>query len=344
MKSYRGSLALKLTNLLALVVISFGLLAQTPDFQINNNSQCFEGNRFVFTNHSSMGASAFLWNFGDGTTSTDSCPVKVFTYSGNYSVQLMVTYNNINYFINKTVEVNPEPICGFTYYAATNTGNSYTFQSTSYINSGNAIYSWNFGDSSYATGSNPSHIYTNNGLYKVTISGLSNKGCTCSSSKNVMVTVSAGGIVDTMNFNVNNNTQCLTGNNFTFNNTSGYINGASFSWNFGDGTTSASSNPTHNYTTSGSFIVSLIANIGGTDYVKTQIITVHPKTQITIGSSESVICRGTPVTFTAYPYYISGTASYTWLLNNKIVGNNSTTYTNPSVNGSDIVTNYFIIK
>ena len=118
-----------------------------------------------------------------------------------------------------------------------------------------------------------------------------------------MVTVSAGGIVDTMNFIINNNTQCLTGNNFTFNNTSGYINGASFSWNFGDGTTTALSNPTHNYTSSGSFIVSLIANIGGTDYVKTQIITVHPKTQITIGSSESVICSGTPVTYTAYPYY-----------------------------------------
>ena len=102
MKKYCILYAYKLLVSMVLLLISYISIAQVPDFSVNNNSQCFAGNSFVFTNHSSPGASAYLWNFGDGTTSSDSCPVKIYTTYGNYSVQLMATFNNINYYINKT--------------------------------------------------------------------------------------------------------------------------------------------------------------------------------------------------------------------------------------------------
>ena len=142
MKKYCILYANRLLVSMVLLLISYISIAQVPDFSVNNNSQCLVGNNFVFTNKSSDSASAFLWNFSDGTTSTEVNPVKIYKTSGNYSVQLMATYNNINYFINKTIEVNPEPVCGFNYIAATNTGNSYTFLSTSSINSGFITNSW----------------------------------------------------------------------------------------------------------------------------------------------------------------------------------------------------------
>ena len=141
-----------------------------------------------------------------------------------------------------------------------------------------------------------------------------------------------------MNFTVNNNTQCYSGNNYVFTNTSSYINGAAFSWNFGDGTTSNDNNPNHTYFSSGTYLVSLVANLSGTDYYKTQIITVLPKTQVTIAANASAICSGTSVTFTATAFNVSGSPVYQWLLNNNEVGSNAATYTNSSLQSSDTVT------
>ena len=64
----------------------------------------------------------------------------------------------------------------------------------------------------------------------------------------------------------------------SFNNTS--VNGSTFIWHFGDGTTSTQLNPTHTYTTVGTFNVSLVADGGascGQDSVyKSAFITIDP--------------------------------------------------------------------
>lgn len=338
MKKYCILYAYKLLVSMVLLLISYISIAQVPDFSVNNNSQCFAGNSFVFTNHSSPGASAYLWNFGDGSTSSDSCPVKIYTTYGNYSVQLMATYNNINYYINKTIEVNPEPVCGFNYYAATNTGNSYSFQSTSYINSGYANYLWNFGDSSTATGTNPLHTFGHNGNFTVSISALSDKGCTCSNTQNIQVTVSVPSVVGNMGFNVNTVTQCLSGNSFYFNNTSNNISGATYSWDFGDGTVSAVFSPTHTYINPGTFVVSLKANVSGMDFYKTQTVIVLPKTSISISSSDTTICKGKSVTFTTNVFNVNNSIVYQWQLNNINVGNNAASFTCNTLSTGDVVT------
>ena len=328
---------LKLLVSLCLVVIATSLYSQTADFSINNNSQCFNGNRYTFTNNSTAGASAYLWNFGDGTTSTATNPSKVYTNSGIYSVQLIATYNNVNYYVNKTVYVNPEPVCSFNYYAATNTGNSYSFQSTSYINSGYANYTWDFGDSSTAAGTNPMHTFGHNGSFAIKMTATSDKGCSCNSTQNILVTVSAANVVSNMGFNVNTASQCLTGNSFYFNNTSYNISGATYSWDFGDGITSTTFSPTHTYSNAGIYTVSLIASVSGNNYTKTQVVTVLPKTSITISSSATSICAGTTVNFTATPYNYYGTPNYQWKINNNNAVTNSSTFSSSGLANNDIV-------
>ncbi len=48
----------------------------------------------IFTNNASIGATSFLWDFGDGTTSTESEPTHQYTEEGFYDVTL-IAYNNL---------------------------------------------------------------------------------------------------------------------------------------------------------------------------------------------------------------------------------------------------------
>ncbi|MFZ4059570.1 MAG: PKD domain-containing protein, partial [Ferruginibacter sp.] len=320
-----------------LVAITTLVFGQTVDFNINNSSQCYTGNQYIFTNNSTAGASAYFWNFGDGTTSTAANPTKSYSNAGNYSVQLMATYNNVNYYVNKTVYVNPVPVCGFNFYAATNTGNSYTFQSTSYISSGYANYTWDFGDSSTANGTNPLHTFGHNGSYTIGMTAMSDKGCTCSSTQNITVTVSVPFVMGSMNFSVNNSTQCLTGNSFYFNNNSNNISAATYSWDFGDGSTSTTFSPTHSYSNSGTYVVSLIATVSGNIFTKTQTVTVQPKTSISISTSATKICSGNTVTYTASANNYYGSPNYQWKVNNVNAGTNSNSFSSATLSDSDKV-------
>ncbi|HZW77690.1 MAG TPA: collagen-binding domain-containing protein [Flavobacteriaceae bacterium] len=60
------------------------------NFQVNKDKQCFVGNSFVFTD-TSTDADSYLWDFGDGTTSTNQNPVMSFTAPGDYTVTLTAT-------------------------------------------------------------------------------------------------------------------------------------------------------------------------------------------------------------------------------------------------------------
>lgn len=81
-----------------------------------------------------------------------------------------------------------------------------------------------------------------------------------------------------------------------FNNTSLSQANTQFHWNFGDGNTSTSANPTHTYTTAGTFSISLVLSDTGSCNFNDTIIK-----QITIGADSSFVipsknvCQGTGV-------------------------------------------------
>ena len=57
--------------------------------------------------------STFLWDFGDGSSSTDEIPNKVFSEPGNYTVTLSVSQNGCEDFASKLITVDPLPIIPF---------------------------------------------------------------------------------------------------------------------------------------------------------------------------------------------------------------------------------------
>jgi len=90
----------------------------TAGFAINNSTQCFNANSFVFTNSSiiNVGTLTDQWSFGDGNS--DIAKDETYSYAApntianpSYTVQLSVKSNNgCTDTIRKTVTVNPTPI------------------------------------------------------------------------------------------------------------------------------------------------------------------------------------------------------------------------------------------
>ena len=85
-------------------------VAPITDFTVNNDSQCFVGNNFVFANASNTGSNSqptapisYAWNFGDGTTSSLMNPAVTYTEAGTYDVKLTAT--NAYGSSEKTIQV-----------------------------------------------------------------------------------------------------------------------------------------------------------------------------------------------------------------------------------------------
>jgi ELWxxDGT repeat protein len=60
-------------------------------FTTNQDTQCFQGHDFRFTNTSTGNELTYAWNFGDNTTQTSLNPSKKFSNAGAYTVQLIAT-------------------------------------------------------------------------------------------------------------------------------------------------------------------------------------------------------------------------------------------------------------
>ncbi|MCK9579856.1 MAG: PKD domain-containing protein [Methanoregula sp.] len=134
-------------------------------------------------------------------------------------------------------------------------------------------WAWSFGDGSTSTVQNPSHTYSAAGSYTVTLTASNAGGSnTVSQSAYITVTETATAPVASFVSAVTTGTSPLT---VQFADSSAN-SPTSWAWSFGDGDTSSVQNPSHIYTASGSFTVTLTStNSAGSDTVsETAYITV----------------------------------------------------------------------
>jgi gliding motility-associated-like protein len=139
----------------------------------------------VFTN-TSLAGTDFLWDFGDGTTSTDPDPTHLYTNTGTYTIKLIVvdttTCNRID-STTFTITVYPVPVAGFTFSpnpAQENKATQFTNTSTGAIS-----YLWKFGDQETSTEVNPLHQFNSTGLFNTCLYANSIAGCVDSICLNV---------------------------------------------------------------------------------------------------------------------------------------------------------------
>jgi len=134
-------------------------------------------------------------------------------------------------------------------------------------------WSWTFGDGGNSTAQNPSYKYNTPGTYSVSLTvSSSSQGCNDAVTKTDYITVNSGPTAEFVGSPLSG-TEPLTVN-FTDQST----DATGWDWTFGDGGTSTTQNPSHTYTTAGTYTVTLTAsNVCGTDVnQKVDYITVDP--------------------------------------------------------------------
>jgi PKD repeat protein len=232
-----------------------------------------------FSDLSTGRISNWLWNFGDQNTNTEQNPTHTYTEAGMFTVSLKVTNEGGTDTETKTDYINvkiPPPIADFTADQTSGYGQltvHFTDHSTGQI----SFWLWDFGDQQTSSEQNPTHTYTEAGIYTVSLT-VTGDGGTDTETKTDYITVKVPPPV--ANFTADQ----TSGNvpvivNFTDHST-GQI--SFWLWDFGDEQTSSEQNPTHNYLEAGIYTVSLtVTGDGGTDTdIKTNYIAVSDPTNI----------------------------------------------------------------
>lgn len=224
-----------------------------PQFMGDTLTSCEVPFTVNFTD-TSQGAISWLWDFGDGNTSTAQNPTNIYTAPGTYTVSLTITdTNGCQNTLTKTnyVQIVP-PVANFS-------GNptqgcvplSVNFNDLSTSNEPIVSWQWDFGDGNTSTAQNPTNIYTNPGTYTVTLIIVNAAGCTDTLENLDMI---QAGILPTAIFSATPLQACI-GDTVFFTDSS--LNATAWLYDFGDGGTSTQQNPAYVYQDTGCHTVTL---------------------------------------------------------------------------------------
>jgi len=291
---------------LASLKIAFELGVVVADAEASPTTRGCPPLTVQFQNRSSN-ATSYIWDFRDGSPrSTLATPTHTFRSPGIYRVMLIATNPNAcktvdtsyttitvdSASVNSNFDIRVTDSCGPYRIALTNTSQySTTPGSTAFTQ-----FSWNFGDGSTATGTNPgTHNYSGPGTYTVTL--FMRDSTACNSPDSVSKTITINSFRVAAAFSVLDSV-CV-GAPVTFNDNS--TNALTRQWVFGDGRTSTISPVTHTYTTPGTYTIKLISrNPGSCNLVDSisKTVTVSPMPEADFTFAPIIPIPNTAIDFT----------------------------------------------
>ncbi|WP_230934473.1 PKD domain-containing protein [Psychroserpens luteolus] len=146
-------------------------------------------------NNSSTGATSYLWDFGDGNTSTEESPTHVYNTHDIYTVTLTATNDaNLSTSLSQNIDIQAPVTAAFTYLVDGSDYRTYEFMDAS---EGAVMLLWEFGDGFQFTGMNPSHTYAEDGIYTVTLTATSITGSISVATEELIV--AEGFVVQVLN-------------------------------------------------------------------------------------------------------------------------------------------------
>lgn len=215
-----------------------------------------------FTDTSTYQPISWLWNFGDGGTSTLQNPAHTYTASGDYTVRLDATNNLGKCWNTSTISVSPL-VASFTQNLTSGLV-PLTVQFNDRSTDKPISWLWNFGDGGTSTLQNPVYTYMNYGTYTANLIAY-NGYDEPMSSPDILITVNS---FPSVNFAASptagkpNTTVIFTDQS------KGFPSPTSWYWDFGDGFNSSYQNPSHQYVSSGLYNVNHSAtNSQGTNWM-----------------------------------------------------------------------------
>lgn len=218
---------------------------------------------------------AWDWDFGDGSISSEQNPLHTFPEIGEYLVSLTISDDSsgcmssieMPVIVGDSIWFPDSCMAWFFAYPDSSDYMTFNFMDMSLVENGNppANWYWDFGDGSTSEEQNPTHTFSAEGIYAVclTISD-DNENCTSTYCEDVQV-VDWDSYCQAEFYYYPAFDDDSLGNNeglgIQFVDYS-YGNPTSWSWDFGDGSTSDNQSPVHVYEEEGIFNVCLtIANL-----------------------------------------------------------------------------------
>ena len=243
-----------------------------PDFTVDKTDQC-NGNPIQFA-AMATGATSYLWDFGDGDTSTAQNPLHIYQDTGTFSVILTVSNGSCSEMITKPdLIVVTQPIARFTVNPDCGFSTPHTVFFTDYSILPDTWF-WDFGDGNTSTAQNPIHTYTSYGAFRVALTVTDTvNGCQSAFSDSVLV---GGLFADFSAFPLSGCGPLTVNFDDTITAFSNYP-AIRWVWDFGDGGSSDLPNPSHTYETPGDYTVTLTVfnSFGCSDYkIKTNYVQV----------------------------------------------------------------------
>ncbi len=218
-------------------------------------------------------AVAWLWEFGDGTSSTDRTPQHEYTSLGTFDVKLTVTdrFGCTDTLLRAayiqiaapTVQIRNAPAGGCAPFIYSPTINLVSVEPVT-------NYLWDFGDGGTSSAAAPTHTYADSGTYNLSLRITTASGC------EAFVSVANGvrvGKLPVANFTVVQTDVCASTAVQFLDNSTGGVN--AWNWNFGDGSISNLQNPTHQFRDTGMMQVTLTALNNGCPATLTRSNSVH---------------------------------------------------------------------
>ncbi|MEO0338819.1 MAG: PKD domain-containing protein, partial [Bacteroidota bacterium] len=231
-----------------------------------------------FTDVSTNTPTAWLWDFGDGNTSTQQNPAHTYAAEGQYTVCLTATNQfGTDSTCAMVTLANLRPAVTFT----TDSVGLGTIQFTDVSTNTPTAWLWDFGDGNTSTMQNPSHTFPAEGTYTVCLTSTNSFG-----SDSSCASVLIQNVAPAVDFTI----MALDSGQFQFTDATTNMPTA-WLWDFGDGNTSTMQNPSYRYIATGDYTVCLTAtNTFATDsacavvsVVITNLPTSLPGTTLLIG-------------------------------------------------------------
>src|SRR6185503_11635822 len=150
---------------------------------------------------------------------------------------------------------------------------------------------WNFGDGATSTDPNPTHVYGSGGTFTVTLT-VSNSAGPNTKTRVGYITVAAPPLAPGADFTASPLAGAAPLNVQFADQSTG--SPSAWAWTFGDGGTSSQRNPSHTYTTAGSFTVLLtVSNAAGqTTRTRANYITLTPASAVDYFCASATIETG----------------------------------------------------
>ncbi len=226
--------------------------------------------QYIFADTSTFTQNATFpnWRFGDGGTAAGKNGITYqYTVPGTYLVKMFEgnTAGCVPDTAEAYVVVNPLPSPNFV-WDTTCFGQPFLLVDSTHSNGGSiASYAWDFGDGttdSVFTHPNYYHTYADSfkgadTVYRLILKVSTNLGCSNSDTQHVVIRQ-----IPYASFIANPDPADIQQPQVTFTNTTVHADPNNYYWTFGDGTDSHDMSPTHTYTDTGTYLVTLCTTNG----------------------------------------------------------------------------------